>query len=79
MRRVNTAGICLMSVTVALLALYEFTAKSPGLMGYPLPGWHETQQIEKRTPWNPTTGILPLDKFLHEGEEALRFYGFMHK
>jgi hypothetical protein len=76
MRRLNTASICLLAVTLALMGLYELTAKSPRLMGQPLPGWHETQQVEKMTPWNPTTGFPPLDRILHEGEEALRFYGF---
>ena len=75
MRRLNTVSICLVTVTMALMGLYELTAKSPLLMGYPLPGWYETQQVERSTPWNPTTGLLFLDQFLHEGEEALRYYG----
>lgn len=77
MNRMLVAGICLLTVLLALLSLYELTAKSPQLFGQTLPGWWETQQVEGNTPWNPPTGILPLDKFLHEGEEALRFYGFM--
>ncbi len=77
MNRLHIAGICLSTVTVGLLGLYEFTAKSPQLLGNALPGWQETQQVENLTPWEPPTGILPLDKLLHEGEEALRFYGFL--
>ncbi len=77
MRRLNTASICIMTVTVGLLALYELTAKSPALIGQPLPGWYETQVVEKHTPWNPATGIPFLDRLLHEGEEALRFYGLV--
>jgi len=75
MNRLHIAGICLFTVLVALFALYEFTAKSPQLIGLALPGWLETQQVENTTPWKPPTGILPLDKLLHEGEEALRYYG----
>ena len=56
------------------LGFYEMTAKSPTLLGRPLPGWRATVRVEKVTRWNPPTGILPLDKFLHEGEEACRFY-----
>lgn len=76
MNRLHIAGICLMTVTLGLLGLYEFTAKSPQLFGQALPGWQETQQVENLTPWQPPTGIFALDKLLHEGEEALRFYGF---
>lgn len=59
------------------LGLYEMTAKSPTLLGKPLPGWWASVKAEKSTRWNPPTGILPVDKFLHEGEEAVRFYRFL--
>ena len=59
------------------LGLYEMTAKSPTLLGKPLPGWWATVKAEKTTRWNPPTGILPVDKLLHEGEEAARFYRFL--
>ncbi len=75
MRPLPFACICLIAITTDLLGLYEVTAKSHLLLGNPLPGWQKTQLVERSTPWNPPTGILPLDKFLHEGEEALRFYG----
>lgn len=77
MRRLPIAGICLLTVIMGLMGLYEMTAKSPMLMNEPLPGWSKTQRVERTTPWNPPTGILPVDKFLHEGEEALRYYGFI--
>ena len=56
------------------LGFYEMTAKSPYLLDEPLPGWWATDRAEKTTRWNPPTGLLPLDKLLHEGEEAVRFY-----
>ena len=56
------------------LGLYEMTAKSPCLLDKPLPGWWATDRAERTTRWNPPTGFLPLDKLLHEGEEAFRFY-----
>ena len=77
MNRLQITGICLFTVLLALFAMYEVTAKSPQLIGQALPGWLETQQVEGAAPWKPPTGIRPLDMFLHEGEEALRFYGFL--
>jgi len=61
-------------VGVLGLGMYEVTAKSPTLLGEPLPGWRATVHAERTTQWNPPTGFLPLDKLLHEGEEALRYY-----
>lgn len=61
------------------LVMYEMTAKSPTLLGEPLPGWWATERAERTTRWDPPTGLLPLDKLLHEGEEALRFYGILTK
>jgi hypothetical protein len=59
---------------VAALGLYELTAKSPLLTGQPLPGWWATERAERTTRWQPPTGVFALDKLLHEGEEAARFY-----
>jgi hypothetical protein len=75
MRRALAATAYLASIAVMALAFYEVTAKSPALLGQPLPGWQNTHQAELSTRWDPPTGFLPLDKVLHEGEEALRFYG----
>jgi hypothetical protein len=50
------------------------TAKSPSLFGTRLPGWWASDRAERTTRWNPPTGVLPLDKLLHESEEAVRFY-----
>ncbi|MCP4290351.1 MAG: hypothetical protein GY780_00775 [bacterium] len=76
MRRLPTSIICLMVVLSGLLGLYEITAKSEKMLGNPLPGWQRTRHVENHTPWNPPTGFFPLDKLLHESEEALRYYGF---
>ncbi len=65
------------STLVAALGFYELTAKSPSLLGHPLPGWQKTDRIEKVTTWEQPTGIMVVDKVLHEGEEAARFYGLM--
>lgn len=65
------------TVAVATLGGYELTAKSPRLLGQPLPGWHETQQVEHLVAWRRPTHILPVDKLLHEGREAWLYYGMM--
>lgn len=77
MRRLAGTGFYLVWLLVAALGHYELTAKSPRVLGRPLPGWPETLQVERRTRWNPPTGILPVDKLLHEGEEAARYYGLL--
>lgn len=77
MRRLSVFGICLLTVVTSLLGLYEVTAKSHRFLSEPLPGWQETRRAERATRWNQPTGIMIVDKFLHEGEEALRFYGLV--
>ncbi len=77
LRRLAAAGLGLAYLGVLSLGMYEVTAKSPTLLGDPLPGWWATDRAEKSTRWNPPTGFLPLDKLLHEGEEAVKFYRFL--
>ncbi len=74
MNRLALAGVTLLSVSCAALGIYEMTAKSPRLLGTHLPGWWATDKAERTTRWNPPTGFLPVDKLLHESEEALKFY-----
>ncbi len=77
MRRILLAGSYVAFLTTAALGFYELTAKSPSLVGTPLPGWQACCRAEKATRWAPPTGWLLVDKALHEGEEALRFYGML--
>ncbi len=77
MHRLALAGIALLYLSCAALGIYEMTAKSPSLLGTRLPGWWATDQAERTTRWNPPTGFLPMDKLLHEGEEAVRFYAVL--
>jgi len=74
MNRLALAGIALLYLGGTALGIYEITAKSPSILGTRLPGWWATDKAEKSTRWNPPTGILPVDKLLHESEEAVRFY-----
>ena len=75
MRRLALLGLFVVYSGVIALGLYEITAKSPQLLGTPLPGWESTCSVEKTTPWRPGTGILPVDKLLHETQEACLYYG----
>jgi len=56
------------------LGFYEVTAKSASWLGVNLPGCEAADFAERTTRWDPPTGIHPVDKLLHEGEEAVRFY-----
>jgi hypothetical protein len=77
MQRMSQAGLGLLLASILALGIYETTAKSPSLLGTHLPGWWATDQAERTTRWQPVTGFLPLDKILHESEEAIRFYAVL--
>ena len=77
MKKLTGLGTCLLFLTVLALGSYELTAKSPTWLGHPLPGWQASRLAEKSTCWQQPTGILPVDKLLHEGEEAARYYGLL--
>ncbi len=74
MNRLRLPLLVLSAWLLAGLSVYEMTAKSPLLTGQTLPGWWATAQAERDTRWRPRTGVLPVDKLMHEGEEAARFY-----
>ncbi len=78
MRRILLESAFILAVlgTVAMSG-YELTAKSPRLLGQPLPGWYRTVRVEHMVPWRRPTRIYPLDKVLHEGKEASLYYGMM--
>lgn len=64
-------------LAAAALGGYEVTAKSPRLLGQPLPGWARTVRVEHRIRWTRPTRIFPVDKLLHETREAWLYYGMM--
>lgn len=74
MNRVRLPILVLSAWLLAGMGLYELTAKSPAWAGQAWPGWWACEKAEHVTRWNPPTGVLPLDKVLHEGEEAAHFY-----
>ena len=68
--------ILVMSVAASLLS-YEIACKSTAWPGGPLPGWHEAQIIERWTPYVRWTGSSPVDRLIHEGQEAVAYYSFL--
>ena len=62
------------SAAASGLGLYELAAKSANLPGGPWPGWREAARADIFTPWRPRTQLLPLDRLLHEGQEACLYY-----
>lgn len=70
-------GGCLYLALLAAVALgnYECASHAPDLWGTPWPGRHEAVVADARTPWRARTGVLLLDRALHESVEAARFYG----
>ena len=77
MKKLTGFGLYLLFLGLMVLGFYEATAKSPTWLGQPLPGWQQSERAEYTTGWHPRTGLLPVDKLLHEGEEAIRFYGLL--
>ncbi len=69
----KTVRIVLWSLFVAI-AHYELVAKSNLLLDQPLPGWLEADRAERSVAYRPVTGIVPMDRLLHEGREARVFY-----
>ncbi len=59
------------------LGSYEVVCKSDAWLGDPLPGWYEAQRIERWTPFVPRTGSPPVDRVIHEGEEAAAYYAYL--
>ncbi len=75
MYRIRSIVLVLSLLAISGLFNYELAAKWPRLFGDSLPGSQMAQQVENSTPWHEWTGLLPLDRLLHEGQEALQFYG----
>lgn len=75
MGRIKVTALYLVYLGALALGGYELVAKSHDLPGGPLPGWQNTRRIEHATRWHRPTGWLPLDRLLHESQEALAFYG----
>lgn len=74
MNRLRIAGLVLGAWGVAALGLYELAAKAPADIAAGWSGRRAARHAESATRWRPPTGLMPVDRVLHEGEEAARFY-----
>lgn len=74
MNRLRIAGLVLGAWLIAALGLYELAAKAPDDIATGWPGRRAARHAEAITRWRPPTGLRPIDRILHEGEEAARFY-----
>ncbi len=77
--RIRYLGLYMLYLGFMGLGIYEFTAKSGEWLGWRLPGWEASRKAEKNTRWNPPTGIVLVDRFLHESVEATHFYGTLFR
>jgi len=74
MRNLRKIVLVLALTVAAGLADYEIVSKSDAWLDEPLPGWREARTAERRTPYAPVTGHLPVDLLIHEGQEAACYY-----
>jgi hypothetical protein len=59
--------------TVGLLG-YEVVQKSPETPLGPLPGATLASWADRSVAWRAVTGITPVDRLLHESQEACLYY-----
>jgi hypothetical protein len=66
----------LLGFWLALICLlnYELVQKAPQTALGQLPGSSVADRADRRVKYEATTGLVPLDRLLHEGREAWRFY-----
>jgi len=74
MRRLLSASLYLCFLAVVGLAQYELTEHSHRLWNWRCPGWESADYAERITVWRPRSGILLMDRLVHEGTEASVYY-----
>jgi hypothetical protein len=72
----KTMAVLASTAATGLLS-YEAVCKSDVWLGAPLPGWYEARTAEIRTPYVPLTGLIHVDRLIHEGQEAAAYYSFL--
>ena len=72
--RLRKAILVLVALLLGGLGNYEMVAKAPVWLGGPAPGWRAARRAERSVHYRPLTGIPPLDRLLHEGDEAAVYY-----
>ena len=74
MNRLRTFVLVLLWLAVTGLLGYEVVQKAPETPIGPLPGSALATRADTEVQWQATTGIMPVDRFLHETEEACLYY-----
>jgi hypothetical protein len=74
MRRLRQIVIVLSWLALVALSGYELVQKSPASPLGPLPGYEIARRADRTVRWRSATGIAPLDRLLHESQEACLYY-----
>ncbi len=77
MRRLLHTGLYLLFLALVCQAQYEVTEHLHRSWGFCLPGWEGAVYAERITLWRPRTGLPPIDRLIHEGTEAGRYYRWL--
>jgi len=74
MRRLSALLAALAWLGLVSLLGYELVQKSPGTPLGPLPGHEVARRADLEVRFRASTGLVPLDRLLHEGQEATNYY-----
>ncbi len=74
MRRLSMLLLSLAWLGFVGLVGYEVVQKSPATPLGPLPGHELAGRADRQVRFRATTGMLPVDRLLHEGQEACVYY-----
>jgi hypothetical protein len=72
--RLRLSCLSMTFLFLTAMAGYELAAHSRGLPGGPLPGHLLAEQVDASVPVHAWSGLRPLDRLLHECEEAACYY-----
>lgn len=73
-RRLSVLLAALAWLGLVSLLGYELVQKSPDTALGPLPGYEHARQADRSVRFRAATGLVPLDRLLHEGQEAATYY-----
>jgi hypothetical protein len=74
MRRLSALLAALAWLGLVSLLSYELVQKSPDSPLGPLPGHEVARRADLEVRFRASTGLPPLDRLLHEGQEAFVYY-----
>ncbi len=74
MHRLRNLGLLLCWLAFVALLHYELAHKAPSTALGPLPSSAAAARADKAVRFRAHTGVAPIDRLLHEGQEALVYY-----